>query len=139
MNHPYPLEFAGQRNRGTPVVLEASALAAAMLEALGLAQAGGLVLHQSPLHCDGFAPVCLAAGDWRAARHDHLLGHLAGVPLWASAGAASYWAGCTLVLDMDAGEAPAHSLESGSGYRFVLRVRHSAPSEKYPGGSSTTD
>lgn len=139
MNHPRELDFAKLTNYRAPIRLEASFLATAMLESLKLDLTGELVLYQSPLHCDGFSPLCLTAGEWRRTHNDRLLGHLAGVPLWVSAGAASYWAGCTLVLDIAAGEAPAHSLEHGSGHHFVLRTQaqHSSQTDSGTGNLST--
>lgn len=86
---------------------------------------GDLVLHQSPIYCDGFSPVCLTRADFSRCANDLRLGHVGGVPYYGSHALAQYWRGMTIQLDANPGTPSPMSLEADSGLRLVLNaLRH---------------
>ena len=75
--------------------------------------------------CEGSAPVCLPAGEYRTGPGDVLLGRIAGCPFYLDARQYRAWHRELLVLDVEPGEPGGFSLAAGDGLRFVTRT--SAP------------
>ncbi|WP_328379781.1 DUF779 domain-containing protein [Streptomyces sp. NBC_01020] len=90
---------------------------------------GPLMFHQSGGCCDGSAPMCYQAGEFRTGGSDILLESLAvegvaePVPFWISASQQEVWAHTRLILDVVAGRGGGFSLEAPEGVRFLIRSR----------------
>lgn len=94
----------------------------ARLEALH----GPLMFHQSGGCCDGSAPMCYPAGEFRVGTQDVLLGHVGGrgdVPVWIGAAQFEYWRHTQVTIDVVPGRGAGFSLEGPEGVRFVIRSR----------------
>ncbi|MEU9112643.1 DUF779 domain-containing protein [Streptomyces sp. NPDC048483] len=106
-------------------------LTAAAVELLRLlrAQHGPLMFHQSGGCCDGSAPMCYPAGEFRIGSSDALLARLAveGVPepvgFWMSADQFARWRHTHLTVDVVPGRGSGFSLEAPEGVRFLIRSR----------------
>ncbi|MFF2806692.1 DUF779 domain-containing protein [Streptomyces sp. RGM 3693] len=102
--------------------------AAALLRSLH-AQHGPLMFHQSGGCCDGSAPMCYPAGEFRTGASDVLLEKLAvdGVPepvgFWMSADQFARWRHTHLTVDVVPGRGSGFSLEAPEGVRFLIRSR----------------
>lgn len=90
---------------------------------------GPVMFHQSGGCCDGSAPMCYPAGEFRTGGSDVHLGDLdvAGVPspvpVWMSAAQFEYWKHTHLTIDVVAGRGSGFSLEAPEGVRFLIRSR----------------
>ncbi|UQS27215.1 MULTISPECIES: DUF779 domain-containing protein [Amycolatopsis] len=90
---------------------------------------GPLMFHQSGGCCDGSAPMCYPAGEFRTGGSDVHLGDLtvAGVPdpipVWMSAAQFEYWKHTHLTIDVVPGRGSGFSLEAPEGVRFLIRSR----------------
>lgn len=105
-----------------PRILAADA-AVAMIGALR-AKHGPLMFHQSGGCCDGSAPMCYPAGEFRVGTQDVLLGQVAGdVPVWIGAAQFAYWRHTQVTIDVVPGRGAGFSLEGPEGVRFVIRSR----------------
>lgn len=102
-------------------------LATAEAEALILHLAerhGPLMFHQSGGCCDGSAPMCFPAGEFRVGQSDVLLGHVAKtVPVWIGAAQFEYWRHTQITIDVVPGRGAGMSLEAPEGFRFIVRSR----------------
>jgi uncharacterized protein (DUF779 family) len=88
------------------------------------AQHGPLMFHQSGGCCDGSAPMCYPAGEFRVGGQDVLLGHVAdGVPVWIGAAQFEYWQHTQVTIDVVPGRGSGFSLEGPEGFRFIIRSR----------------
>lgn len=102
--------------------------AAALLHRLHT-EHGPLMFHQSGGCCDGSAPMCYPAGEFRIGASDVHLGDLgvAGVPgpvpVWMSAAQFEYWKHTHLTIDVVSGRGSGFSLEAPEGVRFLIRSR----------------
>ncbi|UJB45313.1 DUF779 domain-containing protein [Streptomyces sp. A1-5] len=102
--------------------------AAALLRSLR-EQHGPLMFHQSGGCCDGSAPMCYPAGEFRTGASDVLLERLAvdGVPepvrFWMSADQFARWRHTHLTVDVVPGRGSGFSLEAPEGVRFLIRSR----------------
>ena len=89
----------------------------------------GLMFHQSGGCCDGSAPMCYSAGEFRTGGSDVMLGELEvdGVPgkiqFWMSAEQFEYWKHTHLTIDAIPGRGSGFSLEAPEGMRFLTRSR----------------
>ncbi|MFE6743390.1 DUF779 domain-containing protein [Streptomyces tubercidicus] len=107
------------------------ALSAAATELLRLLreQHGPLMFHQSGGCCDGSAPMCYLAGEFRTGSSDVLLARLdvEGVPepveFWMSADQFERWRHTHLTVDVVPGRGSGFSLEAPEGVRFLIRSR----------------
>lgn len=107
------------------------ALTAAATELLRLLreQHGPLMFHQSGGCCDGSAPMCYPAGDFRTGSSDVLLARLdvegVGEPVgfWMSADQFQRWQHTHLTVDVVPGRGSGFSLEAPEGVRFLIRSR----------------
>ena len=87
------------------------------------AQHGDLMFHQSGGCCDGSAPMCFPAGEFKVGAADVLLGHIAQGPFYMSAAQFEYWQHTHLTLDVTPGRGASFSLEIPEGVRFIIRSR----------------
>lgn len=125
-------EVAGEtesRLAFTPAALE-------LIEQLW-AMHGPLMFHQSGGCCDGSAPMCYQAGEFKTGGQDVLLGTLvlpgsssgsqAGEPrelgFWMSREQFGVWAHTHLTVDVVPGRGSGFSLEAPEGKRFLIRSR----------------
>jgi uncharacterized protein (DUF779 family) len=90
---------------------------------------GPLMFHQSGGCCDGSAPMCYPAGEFRTGAADVRLGDLAvdgigePIPVWMSSSQFEYWKHTHLTIDVVPGRGGGFSLEAPEGVRFLIRSR----------------
>ncbi|GAA1313076.1 UDP-glucose 4-epimerase [Planotetraspora silvatica] len=90
---------------------------------------GPLMFHQSGGCCDGSAPMCYAAGEFRTGAADVRLGDLtvdgvaAPIPVWMSSSQFEYWRHTHITIDVVPGRGAGFSLEAPEGMRFLTRSR----------------
>ncbi|CAM5598133.1 hypothetical protein STENM223S_11613 [Streptomyces tendae] len=102
--------------------------AALLLRRLSQAH-GPLMFHQSGGCCDGSAPMCYPAGEFRTGASDVLLGELAvdgvadPVGFWMSRSQYEVWSHTRLTVDVVPGRGSGFSLEAPEGVRFLIRSR----------------
>lgn len=90
---------------------------------------GPLMFHQSGGCCDGSAPMCYPAGEFRTGAADVLLGELSvdgvaePVPFWMSRSQYEVWSHTRLIVDVVEGRGSGFSLEAPEGVRFLIRSR----------------
>lgn len=94
---------------------------------------GPLMFHQSGGCCDGSAPMCYQAGEFKTGGQDVLLGTLelpvlAGgeareIGFWMSREQFVLWAHTHLTVDVVSGRGSGFSLEAPEGKRFLIRSR----------------
>ena len=85
---------------------------------------GPLMFHQSGGCCDGSAPMCFVAGEFRVGGQDVLLGQLTGdTPVWTGAAQFEYWRHTQVTIDVVPGRGAGMSLEAPEGVRFIVRSR----------------
>ncbi len=99
-----------------------TAQAAAVLRRLE-AMHGALLFHQSGGCCDGSAPVCFPASDFRVGDGDVYLGDVAGVPFYIGRPHYEYWKHSHLTVDVVPGRGSGFSVEAPEGLRFITRSR----------------
>ncbi len=87
------------------------------------AQHGPLMFHQSGGCCDGSAPMCYPAGEFRVGGSDVKLGEIGGAPFYMSAAQFEYWKHTQLIIDVVPGRGGMFSLEGPEGLRFLTRSR----------------
>ena len=110
-----------------PRVLATPAAEAMIAQLAG--QHGPLMFHQSGGCCDGSAPMCYPAGEFRVGGQDVLLGHVApsaqpdGVAVWIGAAQFDYWQHTQVTIDVVPGRGAGFSLEGPEGVRFIIRSR----------------
>jgi uncharacterized protein (DUF779 family) len=84
---------------------------------------GNLMFHQSGGCCDGSAPMCWPAGEFRTGASDVRLGQIGGCAFWMSESQFEYWQHTQLVIDVVPGRGGMFSLEGPEGLRFLTRSR----------------
>jgi uncharacterized protein (DUF779 family) len=84
---------------------------------------GELLFHQSGGCCDGSAPMCYPAGEFRTGPQDVLLGEIAGCTFYMSTAQFELWAHTQLIIDVVPGRGAGFSLEAPEGLRFLTRSR----------------
>ncbi|BAQ16273.1 DUF779 domain-containing protein [Methyloceanibacter caenitepidi] len=84
---------------------------------------GPLMFHQSGGCCDGSAPMCYPAGEFRVGQSDVQLGEIGGCPFYMSADQFEYWKHTQLTIDVVTGRGSGFSLEAPEGVRFLTRGR----------------
>lgn len=88
---------------------------------------GPLMFHQSGGCCDGSAPMCYQAGEFRTGGSDILLAELAvdgldeRVEFWMSKSQYEVWSHTRLIVDVVPGRGSGFSLEAPEGVRFLIR------------------
>ena len=101
------------------LVTEAAAQVIATLRTLH----GDLMFHQSGGCCDGSAPMCYPASEFRVGDQDVRLGRIAGCPFYMGAAQFEYWRHTQLIIDAVPGRGSGFSLEAPLGVRFLTRSR----------------
>ncbi|HTW28214.1 MAG TPA: DUF779 domain-containing protein [Acetobacteraceae bacterium] len=96
--------------------------AAGLIEALATRH-GALLFHQSGGCCDGSAPMCYPAAEFRVGAHDVRLGTIAGCPFYISGPQFEYWQHTQLIIDVVPGRGHGFSVEAPEGLRFLTRSR----------------
>ncbi|MEP9403713.1 DUF779 domain-containing protein [Sphingomonas sp. VNH70] len=94
--------------------------------AMLIARHGPLMFHQSGGCCDGSAPMCYPAGEFRVGGQDVLLGHIGpdrAIPVWIGAAQFEYWRHTQVTIDVVPGRGAGFSLEGPEGVRFIVRSR----------------
>ncbi|WP_108681753.1 DUF779 domain-containing protein [Methyloceanibacter sp. wino2] len=84
---------------------------------------GPLMFHQSGGCCDGSAPMCYPAGEFRTGASDVQLGEIGGCPFYMSSDQFEYWKHTQLTIDVVKGRGAGFSLEAPEGVRFLTRGR----------------
>lgn len=85
---------------------------------------GPLMFHQSGGCCDGSAPMCYPAGEFRTGGQDILMGHVGDdIPVWIGAAQFAYWRHTQVTIDVVPGRGAGFSLEGPTGRRFIIRSR----------------
>ncbi|MEV2211944.1 DUF779 domain-containing protein [Streptomyces sp. NPDC050997] len=90
---------------------------------------GPLMFHQSGGCCDGSAPMCFPAGEFRTGGSDVLLAELVvegveePVTFWMSRSQFEVWSHTRLIVDVVEGRGSGFSLEAPEGVRFLTRSR----------------
>lgn len=90
---------------------------------------GPVMFHQSGGCCDGSAPMCYPAGEFRTGAVDVHLGDLTvdgvdePVPMWMSKSQFEHWKHTHLTIDLVPGRGSGFSLEAPDGVRFLIRSR----------------
>ena len=84
---------------------------------------GPLLFHQSGGCCDGSAPMCYPASDFRIGPQDVLLGTIAACDFYMGAAQFEYWQHTQLIIDVVPGRGSGFSLEAPEGVRFLTRSR----------------
>lgn len=97
--------------------------AAALIEKLRSIHGCELMFHQSGGCCDGSAPMCYPAGEFRIGQADVLLGSIAGCDFYMGAEQFEYWRHTQLIIDAVPGRGSGFSLEAPEGLRFLTRSR----------------
>ena len=87
------------------------------------ARHGTLMFHQSGGCCDGSAPMCYPAGEFRVGGQDLPLGRSAGCDFYIGAAQFEYWRHTQLIIDVVPGRGSGFSLEAPEGVRFLTRSR----------------
>jgi uncharacterized protein (DUF779 family) len=82
---------------------------------------GPLMFHQSGGCCDGSAPMCFTAGEFKLGARDVLLGEVGGQPFYIGGDQRERWKHTELVLDVVPGRGAGFSLEAPEGVRFLIR------------------
>jgi uncharacterized protein (DUF779 family) len=84
---------------------------------------GSLIFHLSGGCCEGSAPMCFRAADFRAGAADVLLGTIEDCPFYVGQAQYAYWAWCELTVDVTPAGGDSFSLEAAEGIRFIVRSR----------------
>jgi uncharacterized protein len=84
---------------------------------------GPLMFHQSGGCCDGSAPMCYPANEFRIGGQDVRLGQIAGCEFYIGAAQFEYWRHTQLIIDVVPGRGAGFSLEAPEGVRFLTRSR----------------
>jgi uncharacterized protein (DUF779 family) len=84
---------------------------------------GALMFHQSGGCCDGSAPMCYPASDFRVGPQDVLLGEIADCKFYIGANQFDYWKHTQLIIDVVPGRGSGFSVEAPEGVRFLTRSR----------------
>lgn len=86
-------------------------------------QHGPLMFHQSGGCCDGSAPMCYPAGEFRVGPQDVFLGEVADCRFYIGAAQFEYWRHTQLLIDVVPGRGAGFSVEAPEGVRFLTRSR----------------
>jgi uncharacterized protein len=84
---------------------------------------GPVMFHQSGGCCDGSAPMCYQAGEFKVGSRDVYLGDIHGARFFIGAAQFEYWEHTQLIIDAVPGRGAGFSLEGPEGLRFLTRSR----------------
>lgn len=82
---------------------------------------GPVMFFQSGGCCDGSAPMCWPAGEFRVGERDQLIGTIGGMPFYIGGDQHERWSHTELTIDVVPGRGAGFSLEAPEGVRFVTR------------------
>ena len=82
-----------------------------------------VMFHQSGGCCDGSAPMCCPAGEFRVGAQDVRMGTIDGAAFYMGAAQFEYWQHTQLIIDVVPGRGAGFSLEAPEGVRFLTRSR----------------
>ena len=82
---------------------------------------GDLMFHQSGGCCDGSAPMCYPAGEFKVGARDVKLGEVGGCAFYMGGDQYELWKHTRLTLDVVKGRGAGFSLEAPEGVRFLIR------------------
>jgi len=82
---------------------------------------GPLMFHQSGGCCDGSAPMCYPAGEFRTGASDVRLGEIGGAPFYISGSHYEAWKHTDILIDIVPGRGGMFSLDNGRERRFLVR------------------
>lgn len=122
-------------NVGSIKRVEFSIEAQGLLRDLYKRHPAGFMFHQSGGCCDGSAPMCYPAGEFRVGGSDVLVETLTiegidqPIPVYMSLEQFELWRHTFLTIDVVPGRGSGFSLESPSGKRFLTRSRLFTDSE----------
>ena len=88
-----------------------------------VAEHGPLLFHQSGGCCDGSAPMCYPAREFKVGQRDVHLGDVDGTPVYIGALQYEVWRHTQLLIDVVPGRGSGFSLEAPLGVRFLTRSR----------------
>src|SRR5271157_5202223 len=86
-------------------------------------QYGPLMFHHSGGCCDGSAPMCFPAGEFKVGAQDVRIGEIADCPFYIGAAQFEYWRHTQLIIDVVPGRGAGFSVEAPEGVRFLTRSR----------------
>lgn len=86
-----------------------------------VAEHGPVMFFQSGGCCDGSAPMCWPAGEFKLGSRDVRLGTIAGAPFYIGGDQYELWKHTKLTIDVVKGRGAGFSLEAPNGVRFVTR------------------
>ncbi|MCA9681736.1 MAG: DUF779 domain-containing protein [Myxococcales bacterium] len=84
---------------------------------------GPVMFHQSGGCCDGSAPMCYPAGEFKIGQRDVLLGVVDGCEFYMGGDQFERWKHTQLIIDVVPGRGAGFSLEAPEGVRFLTRSR----------------
>jgi uncharacterized protein (DUF779 family) len=96
---------------------------AAALVAELVSEHGPLLFHQSGGCCDGSSPMCYPRDEFKVGGSDVYLGEVAGTPFYMAESQYGYWRHTHLTVDRVPGRGGGFSVESPTGFRFLIRSR----------------
>ncbi len=84
---------------------------------------GDLMFHQSGGCCDGSAPMCYQADDFRVGDSDVKIGEIHDCPFYIAKDQFEYWQHMQLEIGVKEGRGASFSLEIPLGKRFMVKSR----------------
>lgn len=123
-----PIGIRGDVMYGLPTRVEFTEAAKDLLRLL-TKRNGPLMFHQSGGCCDGSAPMCYPAGEFRTGGSDVMLEEIEvegiekPIRFWMSAEQFEYWKHTHLTIDVVPGRGSGFSLETTENKRFLTRSR----------------
>jgi uncharacterized protein (DUF779 family) len=84
---------------------------------------GPLMFHISGGCCEGSAPMCFRAGEFRVGSRDELIGEVESCPVFVGAAQHEYWKDSMIEIGVVEGEVESFSLEAPDGVRFTTLSR----------------
>lgn len=102
--------------------VKATEAAVALIRKLRAAH-GPLLFHQSGGCCDGSAPMCYPAEEFKIGQRDVWLGEVEDTPVYIGGQQFELWKHTQLIIDAVPGRGAGFSLEAPEGYRFLTRSR----------------
>ena len=91
-----------------------------LIEAL-VRQHGPIMFHLSGGCCDGSAPMCFRAGEFRLGSVDEKVGEIGGCEFWMDREQLRRWAHPSFTVDVVPGRGASFSLEAPLNVRFLIR------------------
>jgi uncharacterized protein len=82
---------------------------------------GPLMFHLSGGCCDGSAPMCFPAGEFRIGSVDEKVGEIAGCEFWMDREQSRRWAHTSWTVDVVPGRGASFSIEAPHNVRFLIR------------------